>query len=157
MAVSLLTECGCSAEALNELILKGSIEPNKVFAKLAREIGASIQVGDVIKYETSSNSWTRVNTDDTLTNYIIGIVQTLKDLETGAIYNEVSVNDTAFLGAITWASNGDPIKASCLYIYDSGVRTQFAPETHTGLAAKFNLIPFTGHDGSTESYYVALK
>ena len=157
MTVDMVYLCGCSAEALNELILKGSIEPNKVFAKLSQETGASVQVGDVIKYETSTNSWTRVNTDDTLTNYIVGVVATLKDLETGAVYNVVNVDTEAFLGAITWASNGDPIKASCLYLYDSGTRTQFAPETHTGLASKFNLIPFTGHDGSTESYYVALK
>lgn len=157
MSVSLLIECGCSALALNELRVKGCETPNSTFGKLGVEGSATIQVGDAVKYDTSTNTWSRVNTNDTLTNYIVGIVQTLKDRETGAIYNSVDVGTTAFFGAIIWTSGGDPIQAECIHVYDTGVRTAFAPETHTGLAAKFNLIPFTGHDGSTESYYITLK
>ena len=157
MSVDLLIECACSSLALNELITKGCNRPTQTFGKLGIDTGATVQIGDWVKYDTSTNTWLRVATSDDLANYIVGVVSCIKNGETGEVLNSVSVDTTAFFGAILWTSGGDPIKASCTYVYNSGTRTAFAPETHTSLASKVSLIPFTGHDGSTETYYFTLK
>jgi hypothetical protein len=150
--------CGCAYVAINSIERKG-LDPLGVPGKLIVESGITIQVNQWVKYNTSSNGWEIIETGDTIgATDKVGVVFRLKDaLTDGKEYNAVSVSTEAFESAIIWTagSGSTHIKAGDTYIWNGSALVAFAPETHTSLAGRLELVPYAGING--EVYYFTFK
>ena len=155
--VDILNYCGCSYLVIPSITRKGE-DPLGVPAKLKQDTGITLKVGQWVKYNTTSNAWEKILTTDTLADTdIVGVIFRLKSVTDGKEYGAVSVDTAAFETAVVWTAGqgGLHIKASDTKLFNGSAWVDFAPETHTSLAACVELVPYTGLNG--ETYYFTFK
>jgi len=159
MSIDILSSCACAYLALNNIRIKGE-NPQFVNGTLQQGSGVTIQIGDFVKYDTTTNDWERVLTTDSLTfgTDRVAVVARLKEVSTGEEKGSVTLTSGQFKNALLWMNGGNiNIRCADCYLYDgSGVRTVFNPETHTSLAGLLQIHPFNDIDGG-QTYYFAFN